>query len=288
MAVIPAMLGYLIFKSETVANTQTTAIIAANTALCMVGASGLSAAISSGSTLSAVTTGLDITLGAGAGIVNTVPEIAQDHPEFTKYYNYATVVYTLGRLGYSGYQNVKAKWPKSSAVETVVIDEQLLSELNLLTNSDDAVKAFVTTNIDRLVQNPNTIWEITYDAVRGRVWERVRAMTDLKGWQFIGGQNQKLLDFFYDERGIIMQQKSIRATVTESTLNSYNSSFKTIIDNLAEVKRSGIYMLQDGKTINVSDAMLDIVVQKGLNTELLKPLIDHGASRNITVNIVVK
>jgi len=171
------------------------------------------------------------------------------------------------------------------------IDQQLLSELNLLANSDDAVRAFVTVNINKLTQSPTTIWEITSDVVRGRVWERVRALTDLRDWQFIGGQNQKLVDFFYNDAGIIMQQKSIRATVTESTLNSYKSSFKTIIDDLAKTRASGSYTLQDGTIINVKSARMDIVVQKGLNYDVLQnELTTYGLqpSKQVSVNFIIK
>jgi hypothetical protein len=186
-------------------------------------------------------------------------------------------------LGFAGYQGVKAKWPKAS-----LIDEQLLHELNLLSNSDNAVHTYVTTNINRLTQNPNTIWAMSDDFVRGRVWERVRAMTDLKDWQFIGGQNQKLLDFFYNDAGIVMQQKSIRASVTESTLNSYKSSFKKIIDDLYDVKTSGTYTLQGGNVINVSEARLDIVVQSGLDTKTLQSLVEYGLQKDVIVKIIVK
>jgi len=183
-----------------------------------------------------------------------------------------------------------AKWSNflkgKNAINVVKIDEQLLSELNLLTNSDKAVQSFVTANIDRLIQSPNTIWDITYDAVRGRVWEHVRALTDLKDWKFIGGQNQKLLDFFYDNSGIIMQQKSIRADVTASTLNSYKSQFKTIIDNIENVVKNKNYKLQDGTVISVTKGQFDIVVQQGLDYDILLPL--KQTSPYVEVRFIVK
>lgn len=128
MTVVPAILGYRIFKSETISHTQTTAIIAINTALCVVGVGELTAAIQAGRTLAAIATATDITLGVGAGIVNTVPEIAQDHPTFTEYYNYATIVYAVSRLGYTGYNGLKAKWAKTGIQSTVKLSTEELIE----------------------------------------------------------------------------------------------------------------------------------------------------------------
>ena len=102
----------------------------------------------------------------------------------------------------------------------------------------------------------------------------------MRDWQFIGGQNQKLLDFFYDSRGIIMQQKSIGPYVKESTLNTYNSSFGKIIDNMAEVVRNGSYKLQDGSIITISKGQFDIVVQEGFNTSVLVVL--HMSPDNVS------
>lgn len=127
--------------------------------------------------------------------------------------------------------------------------------------------------------------------VHGRVWEQIRIQTDLKGWEFIGGQNQKLLDFFYDKTGIIMQQKTI-GSITEATLKSYKSSYTKIIKELDNVVRAKSYVLQGGKRVlQVKRARLDIVVQEGvdistLKNELERYIIDQGSS--VTLKVIVK
>jgi hypothetical protein len=125
------------------------------------------------------------------------------------------------------------------------------------------------------------------DAVRGRIWEQVRASTDLADWRFIGGYNQKLVDFFHNDANIIMQQKSIRASVAESTLNSYKSSFKKIIDNMEDVVKTGNYNIQGGDIINVNSAYFDVVVQKGLDYSSLKSAIENH-SNYVTVRFIEK
>jgi hypothetical protein len=79
-------------------------------------------------------------LGTAGGIINTVPEIAKDHPEFTKYYNYVTIGYTVARLGFAGYQGVKAKWPKTIGTKG---GSTLASKLtgSLKATYDDLIKA---------------------------------------------------------------------------------------------------------------------------------------------------
>ena len=174
---------------------------------------------------------------------------------------------------------------------TPKIDEALLNELNSLRNSDVAIAKFVEQNIDVLSKNSKTVWEMNSQVVRGRVWEQIRIQTDLKGWEFIGGQNQKLLDFFYDKTGIIMQQKTI-GSITEATLKSYKSSYKKIIKELDNVVRTKSYVLQGGKRVlQVKRARLDIVVQEGvdistLKNELERYIIDQGSS--VTLKVIVK
>ncbi|GHV14873.1 hypothetical protein FACS1894169_04680 [Bacteroidia bacterium] len=245
MTVVPAILGYLIFKSETVANAQTTAIIAANTALCMVGASGLSAAISSGSTLSAVATGLDITLGVGAGIVNTVPEIAQDHPEFTKYYNYATIIYTLNRLGYSKYQSVKAKWPKSAALGG---NKTLYSVDKSFQAGDEAVEVYINgryelnptaTTIDELTINPS-------GTVKGKKWLQKEQTTEelLNGseYMYVIDENDRLII-------------GTRAQHTDFSKPSGKAPHPTLISGAdPKVQAAGTIEFRGGKIYKVDNA----------------------------------
>ena len=163
--------------------------------------------------------------------------------------------------------------------------------MNSLRNSDVAIAKFVEQNIDVLSKNSKTVWEMNSQVVRGRVWEQIRIQTDLKGWEFIGGQNQKLLDFFYDKTGIIMQQKTI-GSITEATLKSYKSSYKKIIKELDNVVRTKSYVLQGGKRVlQVKRARLDIVVQEGvdistLKNELERYIIDQGSS--VTLKVIVK
>ena len=163
--------------------------------------------------------------------------------------------------------------------------------MNSLRNSDVEIAKFVEQNIDVLSKNSKTVWEMNSQVVRGRVWEQIRIQTDLKGWEFIGGQNQKLLDFFYDKTGIIMQQKTI-GSITEATLKSYKSSYTKIIKELDNVVRAKSYVLQGGKRVlQVKRARLDIVVQEGvdistLKNELERYIIDQGSS--VTLKVIVK
>lgn len=163
--------------------------------------------------------------------------------------------------------------------------------MNSLRNSDVEIAKFVEQNIDVLSKNSKTVWEMNSQVVRGRVWEQIRIQTDLKGWEFIGGQNQKLLDFFYDKTGIIMQQKTI-GSITEATLKSYKSSYKKIIKELDNVVRAKSYVLQGGKRVlQVKRARLDIVVQEGVDISTLKRYLEDYIYRNsssVTLTIIIK
>ena len=171
------------------------------------------------------------------------------------------------------------------------IDEALLNELNSLRNSDVEIAKFVEQNIDVLSKNSKTVWEMNSQVVRGRVWEQIRIQTDLKGWEFIGGQNQKLLDFFYDKTGIIMQQKTI-GSITEATLKSYKSSYTKIIKELDNVVRAKSYVLQGSKRVlQVKRARLDIVVQEGVDISKLESYLNSKITQdrlNVIVNIIIK
>lgn len=171
------------------------------------------------------------------------------------------------------------------------INKKLLQNLNSLKNSDTEIADYVADNIGELSQNYNTIWEMTSSVTRGRVWEHVRKLTDLKNWEFIGGQNQRLLDFFYNKSGIIMQQKSVGLYVQASTLKTYKNSFSKIIDQLDKVVQAKKYVVQGGKELSVKNARLDIVVPKGLDiSDLKNHLSEHIMENNLRValNIVVK
>ena len=163
--------------------------------------------------------------------------------------------------------------------------------MNSLRNSDVEIAKFVEQNIDVLSKNSKTVWEMNSQVVRGRVWEQIRIQTDLKGWEFIGGQNQKLLDFFYDKTGIIMQQKTI-GSITEATLKSYKSSYTKIIKELDNVVRAKSYVLQGGKRVlQVKRARLDIVVQEGVDISTLKRYLEDYIYRNsssVTLTIIIK
>ncbi|NWO29408.1 hypothetical protein [Capnocytophaga sp. oral taxon 903] len=163
--------------------------------------------------------------------------------------------------------------------------------MNSLRNSDVEIAKFVEQNIDVLSKNSKTVWEMNSQVVRGRVWEQIRIQTDLKGWEFIGGQNQKLLDFFYDKTGIIMQQKTI-GSITEATLKSYKSSYTKIIKELDNVVRAKSYVLQGGKRVlQVKRARLDIVVQEGVDISKLESYLNSKITQdrlNVIVNIIIK
>ena len=171
------------------------------------------------------------------------------------------------------------------------VNKKLLQSLNLLKNSDTEIANYVTDNIGELSQNYNTIWEMTSSVTRGRVWEHVRKLTDLKNWEFIGGQNQRLLDFFYNKNGIIMQQKSIGLYVQESTLNTYKGSFAKIIDELDKVVKAKKYVVQGGKELAVKNARLDIVIPKELDISDLKNYLENYITQrklDVKVLIVIK
>ena len=162
--------------------------------------------------------------------------------------------------------------------------------MNSLRNSDVAIAKFVEQNIETLTKNSEIIWRMNSSVARGRVWEQVRKHSDLKAWEFIGSQNQKLLDFFYDKTGIIMQQKTI-GMVTEHTLKNYIPRYAKVINDLDNVVRAKKFVLQGGRTLQVNSARLDIVIPKGLDASILKNgLQAHIISnqKKVILNIITK
>jgi hypothetical protein len=113
--VLPAVTIYGIFKEDTKTAIGTSSKIVINLGLTAVGVGALNAAFETGSAITLLAEGTDITLGIGSSIINSIPEVAEDHPDFVKYYNYATIAYGIARLGYAGYKTVKPLIAKKGA-----------------------------------------------------------------------------------------------------------------------------------------------------------------------------
>ncbi|NUY80079.1 hypothetical protein HUK80_04165 [Flavobacterium sp. MAH-1] len=98
---MPACMAYCLFKDDTKNSWLTTLNIAFQIALCFTGVGGIVSAVRAGSVAAAVLGVTDIVVGVGGVVVNSVPEIERKHPEFVKYYNYFTYIYTVLRLSAS-------------------------------------------------------------------------------------------------------------------------------------------------------------------------------------------
>ncbi|SFD54633.1 hypothetical protein SAMN05518672_102376 [Chitinophaga sp. CF118] len=122
--VLPAIGVYTLFKIDTKQAVVTTSAIAANTALCMIGASGLSSA----GIWANIGFAVDLTLSDFTIFANMAPELYQDHPEFVQNLNYLTYAYTLGRVGYAGYAMAKVTAPARVVEAYFAEDAHALSE----------------------------------------------------------------------------------------------------------------------------------------------------------------
>lgn len=95
---MPACLAYYFFKEETKDVALTVFNISFQIALCFIGVGAVVTAIRAGSVAAAVLGVTDIAVGVGGVVINTVPEIERNHPDFVKYYNYFTWIYMVTRI----------------------------------------------------------------------------------------------------------------------------------------------------------------------------------------------
>ncbi|HEX9981610.1 MAG TPA: hypothetical protein VGB50_13700 [Flavobacterium sp.] len=95
---MPACMAYYFFKEETKDVIGQVFNIVFQIVLCFTGIGEVVTAVRAGSIAATVIGGLDIAVGVGGVVVNAVPEIDRKHPEFVKYYNYFTYVWTIFRI----------------------------------------------------------------------------------------------------------------------------------------------------------------------------------------------
>jgi hypothetical protein len=173
-----------------------------------------------------------------------------------------------------------------------IVDNTLLTELNALTTgTNGTMKPFVQANLQRLVNNTESIWAMPSAVKRGQIFEEIFAHSEYsvaKGWQNIGqlrGGSQPLGDFFHNN-GMFVQVKTTNVT-NPGSISSNISTYKQVIDKLADVKASGTFTTATGQQLQITAARLDIVVPKGYDVSVFKAALESYNSQ-IPVNFIIK
>jgi len=220
LSIMPAVAVYDMFKDDTRRALSVSGSLTANLVLTFTGAAVLGQALRAGVALTVAAEGVDITLGVGGSIINSIPEVEQNQPDFVKKYNKITIIYALARTGHGAYKALRVRVPGARLGNVEEFSDELL----------EAWSKFDDNALDLTVGKPQ--WKTFQNSVYRQLKARYPGRK-------IG--SQITLDVTYVENG---------RTFTKTI----------IPDNLIEVEVNGVkkYKVIDAKTsqtdlVNMTD-----------------------------------
>ena len=164
------------------------------------------------------------------------------------------------------------------------VNISLLQELEWLNFSEGGApgtyKYYVSQNKITLAKNYKTIWAMSNGGNRGKLVEALMAELDypISEWRNVGSLNggtQELVDFYHTNDQLLVQLKSFNSTDPAYIAKTLKYFKEEVIDKLADVSERGIFMLDNGTSIQVQAVRLDIAVPKGFDENLLNSLVNY-------------
>src|SRR6218665_435694 len=139
LSIMPAVAVYDMFKDDTRRALSVSGSLTANLVFTFTGAAVLGQALRAGVALTVAAEGIDITLGVGGSIINAIPEVEQNQPDFVKRYNKITIIYALARTGHGAYKALRVRVPR---IERFTL-RQIDNYVSLATKNKNANKVML-------------------------------------------------------------------------------------------------------------------------------------------------